>query len=90
MDSVYVMLDFECREKTFFQSLVANVCVCKHAEDHSYPQKQTGVSYDDSNRLYDLKREVTVIFEFPYPSQRQKWLRPFWDLQKMDFSGRHA
>ena len=23
---------------------------------HSYPQKQTGVSYGDSNRLYDTKR----------------------------------
>ena len=62
--SVDVTLDFECREKIFFQSSVANICVCKHPEDHSYSQKQTGVSYDDSNRLYDPKREVTVIFEF--------------------------
>ena len=32
-----------------------------------------------------LKREVTVVFEFSYPSQRQKWLRPFLGPSKNGF-----
>ena len=40
------------------------------------------VSYDNSNRLYDLKREVTVIFEFSYPLKGKSGFDHFGTFKK--------
>ena len=55
---------------------------CKHSQDHSYPQHQTEVPYDASNKLYDLKREVTVICEFGYPLKGKSGSDHFGTVQK--------
>ena len=50
----------------------------------------THVGYDDSNRLDDLKRKVTVIFEFHAPLKGKSGSDDFGTFIKKDFSGRHA
>ena len=46
--SVVMTLGSECREKIFYWSSASNMYVCKHLWDHIYPQKQTGVLYDNA------------------------------------------
>ena len=61
--SVQITSDFECHKKHFCKSSAPNMYVFKLPWDHSYPQKQTRVSYDAPIISCSSNRELMLFFE---------------------------
>ena len=57
-------LVLKCRLKNFLKLLMRNMYACRIHNNHSYPQNQTGRSYNAPIKFYVDKRKTMLIFEF--------------------------